>query len=135
MRERPFRLHEHEPPQNEGDARFVVLVGDPDYVDRQLEEMATPPLRTALYQNFPNPFNPETVIRWDVAAPGPVDLRIYDLSGALVKTVHAGPARPGTHEFVWRGDDDRGRRQASGVYVYRLRSGDVVQAKRMVLLK
>jgi len=116
-------------------ARFVLLVGDEDFVAGELEGLSIPPARTALHQNYPNPFNPETVIRWDVAEAGRVDLRIYDLAGALIRTAQAGDLLPGGYEFVWRGDDDHGRQMASGVYIYRLRTGGFVQARRMTLLK
>jgi hypothetical protein len=130
-----FHLGIRQPVATESDARFVVLVGDPGFVEGELAQLSTPPLRTVLHQNYPNPFNPETVIRWDVAVAGRVDLKIYDLTGALVKTVNAGILPPGGYEFVWRGEDDRGRRVASGVYAYRLRAGEVVQTKRMTLVK
>jgi len=123
------------PVATESDARFVLLVGDAAYVGDQLDDLATPPLQTVLQQNYPNPFNPETVIRWDLAQAGPVDLKIYDLAGALVRTVHTRFAEPGGYEFVWRGNDDSGRRVASGVYIYRLKTGAVLQTKRMTLLK
>jgi hypothetical protein len=113
----------------------VVLIGDPDFVGGQLNELTIPPLHTALHQNFPNPFNPETVIRWEVAQASRVDLRVYDLAGRLVKTIHSGHAEPGGYEFVWRGEDDGGRQVASGVYFYRLTTPDAAQTMRMTLLK
>jgi hypothetical protein len=130
-----FHLGVKDPVATEADARFVILVGAAEYVDGQLDELTTPPLRTALHQNYPNPFNPETVIRCDVARAGNVDLKIYDLTGALVKTLQAGVLPAGGHEFVWRGEDDRGRPVASGVYIYRLTTADAAQTKRMTLLK
>jgi flagellar hook assembly protein FlgD len=69
------------------------------------------------------------------AAAGHVELKIYDLTGALVKTAHSGFVQPGGYEFVWRGEDDGGRRVASGVSIYRLKAGGTLQTNRMTLLK
>ena len=118
-----FHLGIRGPVATESAARFVLLVGDAGYVSGQLDSLATPPLRTALHQNYPNPFNPETVIRCDLSETRRVDLKIYDLAGALVKTLHAGLLPPGGYEFVWRGEDEQGRRVASGVYVIFLFDG------------
>ena len=130
-----FHLGVKEPVATAAEARFVVLVGGADFVDGQLDELTAPPLRTALHQNYPNPFNPETVIRCALARAGPVNLRIYDLTGALVRTLQAGLLPAGGHEFVWRGKDDGGRSVASGVYIYRLTTPDLALTKRMTLLK
>ncbi len=68
----------------------------------------------------PNPFNPRTAIRFDLPAPGPVRLRIYDPRGRLVRTLVDGAAAAGRQEVVWDGCDVRGRATASGVYVVEL---------------
>jgi len=89
-----------------------------------------------LGQNHPNPFNPSTAIAFRLPEDQQVSLRVYDLSGRLVRnliaaeTLHAGP-----HEAVWWGRDDSGRRVASGTYVYRLEAGAFSRTKRMVLVK
>jgi hypothetical protein len=116
-----FHLGRRERVATASDARFLLLVGGEDFV-----EAATPgpPRATALRSAFPNPFNPSTLIRFEIARPCRAELRIYDLRGALVRTLFAGRAEPGGHERVWRGDDDRGRRRASGIYLCRLTTGD-----------
>ena len=73
--------------------------------------------------------------RWDVAQAGMVELKIFDLAGRLVKTVHAGFAAPGGYEFVWRGEDDGGRRVASGTYLVRLVAGTTVLTEKAVLVR
>lgn len=89
-----------------------------------------------LSQNVPNPFNPETTIDFVSDAPGVVEVTVYDVRGLRVSEL-AGDLMPaGGHTVTWDGRNDRGMRQASGVYFYALRlDGVVVDVRRMVLLK
>jgi len=88
-----------------------------------------------LEQNVPNPFNPSTTIAWTLQRPGPVQLRVFDVRGAVVRTLVSGDAAAGEHRDTWDGRDDGGRRVASGVYFYRLETADAVRSRSMVLLK
>jgi hypothetical protein len=88
-----------------------------------------------LFDAVPNPFNPVTTIRYTVDDAGYVELYVYDVSGALVRTLVRGVVPAGDSEVVWRGRDDSGRQVASGVYLYQLRSRNFVESKKMVLLK
>mgnify|MGYP001813377118 FL=1 len=95
-----------------------------------------PPLRDiVLHQNYPNPFNPTTVIRFDLPRPANVSLRVYNVKGELVSTLIDGRLAEGSREVTWNATDDRGRRVASGVYFYRLSAGDIIQTKKMILLR
>lgn len=92
--------------------------------------------RLVLLSNAPNPFNPVTTIRFDLPHPGRVSLRIYDVAGRLVRTLHKGvpmPAGPGT--AVWRGMDDGGKSVASGTYFCRLTAGNHSKIRSMTLLR
>lgn len=92
--------------------------------------------RLQLAQNTPNPFNPMTMIAFELPAKNAVWLRVYDVSGGLVSTLVGGEIRTsGRHEILWDGKDLSGGRVASGTYFYRLEAGDHVQTKRMTLLK
>lgn len=89
-----------------------------------------------LLPNVPNPFNPATEIRYEVpAGANRVDLRVYDVSGRLVRTLVTGAAVPGRHRTEWRGTDDRGLGLSSGVYYAVLESGDQRLIRKMLLLK
>jgi hypothetical protein len=88
-----------------------------------------------LEPNVPNPFNPSTTIRYELAAAGRATLRVYDISGRLVKTLVDRQMPAGTFEARWDGRDARGVAVASGVYFYRLEAGAFTQTRRMVLLK
>jgi hypothetical protein len=93
------------------------------------------PRVTRLLPNTPNPFNPMTRIRFDLARPGPVTLRIYDARGRLIDTLVRGPQDAGRHVVVWNGRDARRVSQASGVYFYTIRTHDEVLRGKMTLLK
>lgn len=90
----------------------------------------------ALHTNVPNPFNPATSIAYDVPENGtPVSLRIYDVSGRLVRTLADGAHQAGTHRATWDGRNDAGEAVASGVYFCRMQAGSFSDTQRMVLLK
>jgi hypothetical protein len=97
---------------------------------------AATPLRPALHQNSPNPFNPVTSIAYDLPARGRVTLRIYDVSGKVVRDLVDAELPAGSHTASWNGLDDAGRRIASGIYLYRLVFDNVpVDTKKMLMLK
>jgi hypothetical protein len=99
-------------------------------------ETPDPVAAFTLQQNAPNPFNPATEIRFSVPAGGAsVSLRVYDVTGRLVRTLVDGHRAAGTHTVTWQGDDDRGRPAASGTYVYRLTAPSFSELRTMVLLK
>jgi hypothetical protein len=87
-----------------------------------------------LFQNYPNPFVPSSTIAFELNEPSDISLRIYDVSGRLVRILTEGPRTASYYEEVWDGTDAEGRRVASGVYFLRLRAGAFVQSKKMVLM-
>jgi len=94
------------------------------------------PLGYELYPCYPNPFNPQTTISYDLPLSDSVTLVIYDIAGKLVKTlVHAETVGAGRHEVVWDGRDETGRASPAGVYFYQLDAGDYSRTRRMTLVK
>jgi hypothetical protein len=90
----------------------------------------------SLRQNAPNPFNPSTEISFVVPEGGAnVSLRIYDVTGKLVKTLVDGHEPAGTRAVSWHGKNDQGRPVASGVYYYQMTGPAFSEKKKMVLLK
>lgn len=86
--------------------------------------------------NMPNPFNPQTTIRFALPRTETVHLRIFDLSGRLVKTLIDGRSVPsGWHSVSWNGRDENSRLVASGVFFYSIEAGDFVESRRMTLVK
>ncbi|MBK9471248.1 MAG: T9SS type A sorting domain-containing protein [bacterium] len=98
-----------------------------------------PPVATnrfALHEACPNPFNPQTTISFDLPRQTRATLRVYDVTGRLVRTLlGGGTAREGRNEVVWNGLDAGGRPVSSGVYFYVLEAGEFTDSKRMVLTK
>jgi Zinc carboxypeptidase/FlgD Ig-like domain len=94
-----------------------------------------PPLRSDLYRNFPNPFNPSTCIKYDLASSGKVDLTIYNLKGQKVRNLVNDEQAVGTEEVIWDGSDDAGKTVASGVYLYKLKTKDFSKSRKMILIK
>lgn len=92
-----------------------------------------------LNQNYPNPFNPTTTINYELKENASVNLEIYDVTGALVKTLFSGTKSAGSHNVTWNGSDNKGNKAVSGNYIYRLTITDginnFVQSKKMTLLK
>jgi hypothetical protein len=88
-----------------------------------------------LDQNWPNPFNPATIIRFTLPSDGQVSLRVYNAAGQVVRTVVDEPREAGSHEELWDGCDDSGRRLASGVYFARLVVDGKTRVKKLALLK
>ncbi len=94
------------------------------------------PAQTALVGNVPNPFNPVTEIRFDLARDGHVLLEIYDVSGRRVRTlVNEHRVAGANQRVVWDGLDDSGRRAPSGVYLYRLGTQEAQATRKMVLMQ
>ena len=93
------------------------------------------PSETELQQNWPNPFNSETVISWFLLEPGPVRLEVFSLTGQRVAVLQQGPLKAGRHRVHWNGRDDTGRPLASGVYLYRLATDETVQTRKLTLLR
>lgn len=93
------------------------------------------PVSFRLEQNYPNPFNSGTVIRFELPTAADVRLTIYDLQGRSVRT-WADERRPaGRHSMPWEGTDASGRRLASGMYLIRLEADDIVQTRKMLLIR
>jgi predicted dienelactone hydrolase len=83
----------------------------------------------------PNPFNPRTVLRFELTAPRPVTLAVYDLRGRRLATLVHGPREAGRHAVTWDGRDAAGRPAAAGTYLYRLRAGDDTARGRLTLVR
>ncbi|MFZ5979038.1 MAG: FG-GAP-like repeat-containing protein [Candidatus Zixiibacteriota bacterium] len=88
-----------------------------------------------LRQNYPNPFNPETVIEYRLQLRAPVNVTVYNVLGQPVKTLIDETQPVGNYRTFWDGTDRDNRPVATGVYFYRLKAGDYLETKKMILLK
>jgi len=93
------------------------------------------PLAAMLIQNFPNPFNPKTVIEYLLPQSAEVSLVIYNVLGQKVKTLVDGFQTAGFQSAEWDGTNESGSVTSSGIYFYKLVAGDFTQTKKMVMLK
>ncbi len=84
---------------------------------------------------YPNPFNPRTKICFELLKQGPVNVGVFDVSGARVATVLNRQLNPGKHEVLWRGVDAAGRPQSSGVYYFSIQQGDIRETGKMSLVR
>ena len=88
-----------------------------------------------LYQNHPNPFNPTTTINYQLPVNSKVKLSIYNIKGQKVKTLISDQLLAGQHSVVWNGTDDNGKSISSGIYFYKMNTGEYTSIKKMILLK
>ena len=131
-------------PYASGDVRIqlkqVVLADEKAALIPVSDGSPSIPVAFELDQNYPNPFNPSTTIRFSLPSQSkggylPTTLRIYNVLGQMVRTLMDEPLAAGTHDVIWDGKDDRGSQVASGIYFYKLRSGDYEDTKKMVMMK
>lgn len=99
------------------------------------EEPVSLPLKFSLSQNYPNPFNSKTVIRFSLDRPGDVSLEVFNILGRKVKTLITGFKQAGRYEVVWDGRNSERSEVASGIYFYRLKTGDNILVRRMAYLR
>jgi hypothetical protein len=112
---------------DESDSLFTIQIVTGDEI---------PALAYALSQNYPNPFNPITTISYQVAAGGGmVTLRIFDVSGRLVRTLVNERQPEGIRQVVWNGANDGGAPVASGIYFYRMQAPGFAETRKMALLR
>ena len=109
------------------------LIADPS-THIATDPPATPPT-AELHPNYPNPFNGETAIRFTLPFSQEIDLAIYNLNGQQVTSLITGQRRAGPHSVRWNGRDDRGHPLASGLYFTRLRTGNQVTTRKLLLLR
>ena len=106
----------------------------------QLLATLTIPTETRLLANYPNPFNPETWLPYQLSKPTEVTLRIYSVDGTLVRTLALGHQPAGTYQkrsraAYWDGSNEQGERVASGVYFFTLTAGDFTATRKMLIRK
>ncbi len=104
------------------------------FVQMSLLEQSVPTMYE-LSGNYPNPFNPETVIRFALPEKTKVKVQIFDMLGRRVQVLLDAEKPGGFHELIWNGRDKTGRQVPSGIYFYKLNAGDFSDIKKMTLIK
>jgi hypothetical protein len=93
------------------------------------------PLKTQLTGNYPNPFNPDTTIKFSLKETGQVRLDIFNTKGQKVTTLVNSNLEKGQHQINWDGKDDNGKAVTSGIYYYKMTTKDFSNIKKMMLIK
>ncbi|MBI86765.1 MAG: hypothetical protein CMG63_01665 [Candidatus Marinimicrobia bacterium] len=88
-----------------------------------------------LYANYPNPFNPATIITYDLAEFSPVELTVFDMRGRKIKNLFLGQQNPGQYKATWTGVDDYGKSVSAGVYIYKLKVSNKIFSRKMIMIK
>jgi len=114
-----------------GDDR-VLFVNRYDYLSIAAEGV---PLEFALHDNYPNPFNPTTTLRFDLPEVSDITLIIYNMLGQKVRTFDYQNTSAGYHSVTWDATNDLGQQVGAGVYLYQLQTKNFVKTRKMVLLK
>lgn len=112
---------------------FTILSDTTDVVEEKREKSI--PETFVLHQNYPNPFNPSTKIEFSLPRRTKVTLDIYNIAGRRVRGLVDEELSSGHWSIVWNGEDDNGVEVASGVYLYRLRTSEYTQTKKMVIVR
>ncbi len=114
---------------------FRIMAVRSDMIVGIEKENDTQPVKFALGNNYPNPFNATTAIKYAIDKAGQVSLAIYALDGSLVKTIVDENLNTGEYKAIWDGRDRFGRQVASGFYFYRLKTDQHVSTRKMALVK
>ncbi len=125
-----------EPPTSAplANGRAIRLTTAPPTITDTPEVVEVPKTFT-LFQNYPNPFNPETTIEYALAARANVKLEVFDVLGRSVITLAEGKRDAGIHRLQWNGKSNSGVSVPSGIYFYRLVTPEIVQTRRMLLMR
>ena len=156
LNENTVAVSSHNKPKCDGPCSWQHGDGSSAYVYNTVDDFGTPPFsaepngfrvttlgnvkRTALLQNFPNPFNPETWIPYRLASDVEVNLHIYNVHGDRIREIHLGSQRAGSYltrqtAAYWDGRDRSGDCVSSGVYFYTLQAGVFKSTRRALVLK
>jgi len=114
-----------------GDDR-VLYVNRYEFLSTETNGM---PTEFALHENYPNPFNPTTTLRFDLPEVSDATVTIFNMLGQKIKTFNMNDTPAGFHSIKWDATNDYGDPVGAGVYLYQLRANDFVKTKKMVLLK
>jgi hypothetical protein len=119
--------------------QFIVIEGN-TYVSVDNQSLASTNIENfRLEQNFPNPFNPETHIKYQLSENSKVTLDVFDILGRRINTLISENVSPGSHKITWNGRNDADAKVSSGVYLYRINvvnsQGSFIETRKMTLLK
>ncbi|MEJ2055401.1 MAG: T9SS type A sorting domain-containing protein, partial [Calditrichaceae bacterium] len=113
-----------------------ILIGDQIFIANELNKLDLLPQSFVLEQNFPNPFNPVTTIRFGIPSEQKVTLKIYNVLGQEIKTLSNDVyLNAGYHTVIWDGKNSHNELVASGIYIYTLKTDNFDAVKKMILVR
>jgi len=112
---------------------YKLVYGPPEDVKRYFDTVL--PTKYTLRNNYPNPFNPVTIIPFDIPITSNVNISIYDVGGRKVKEITDRKWQAGNHELQWNGRNANGDMVGTGIYFIRMQSDNFIQYGKMILLK
>ncbi|MCD4650943.1 MAG: peptidylprolyl isomerase [Candidatus Cloacimonetes bacterium] len=127
----------------EGEFNLICTVSDGTYsidiewhivVEQTANEDTTIPF-VSLFENYPNPFNPQTTIRFSLEQSAPVEMKLYNTRGRYVRTLLSETMSSGIHQVEWQGKDNNGKLVASGVYYCVLKTADNMMVRKVLMMK
>ncbi len=123
----------------QGDVRYVYnYVRSVRTVDTETsvkEDHSVSPVTVRMSQNYPNPFNPVTTIHYQIPQTAFITLKIYSVTGALVKTLVSVSQPAGIYDVLWDGTNSYGIKVSSGMYIYQMKAGTYSSVRKMLYLK
>ncbi|MEW6051732.1 MAG: FlgD immunoglobulin-like domain containing protein [Candidatus Zixiibacteriota bacterium] len=123
---------EYEATYEENRVLLTVIALNPTSIDDESNNL---PNAFSLAQNYPNPFNPTTTISFSLPRASDVKIEIFNIVGQRIASLIGGTMQAGEHHVEWDGQTDSGQSAATGVYFYRLQAGNLIDTKKMLLLK
>ncbi len=121
--------------QNVSVRSFKLVIGFPEFINEVEKEIPLAPDNFQLAQNYPNPFNLGTQIQFQVPQRCNVSLIVFNLLGQEIRTLVDEEREIGYYKVQWNGRDDNNRDVGTGIYIIRMKAGDFVQTRKMILTK
>ena len=124
-------------PSTGGDLRYAAINLEfrEEWIDPVSVNPEIVPISNIQLSNYPNPFNPTTTISFSIPTESKVDLSIYNIKGQKIKTLLSEQFSAGQHSVMWDGKDSNDKQVSSGIFLYKLKTGDFQQTKKMMLIK
>ncbi|MFO7659628.1 MAG: FlgD immunoglobulin-like domain containing protein, partial [Candidatus Cloacimonadaceae bacterium] len=123
------------PPSTNAGGNVMYMAIDVTLPFTNISDPVNPSAVISLAQNYPNPFKNTTSITFDLSKDSEVTLNIYNIKGQLVKTLVQGMTKSGNHSLDWSGDDHNGKKVSTGLYFYKLQSGEKAITRKLLLLR
>ncbi len=114
---------------------FKIVIGTEEFAARRNGGIPLEPVEFSLSPNYPNPFNPSTILQYSVAQRGHVSLHVYNALGQRIKSLVEGEKVTGRYTIEWDGTNTNGGKVASGIYLVRMQAGAFVASRKLILIR